>query len=551
MPLTVRYDTLPMTPVRNRAWLEVACDGYEQEAATVAQVDLQLTGQPSEGYALSITLPDGNVTVLTAVAGMPDDSGEQYSIGPTLADTFSSLLLTLNSNPYMVLLYTMEDVGSETVRITARAAGANPPGITFPAPTFFDVAIVTEGADALLAPAYTANCRIYLERNWHSNVFEALPAVEQYPDENGLARWDLARMLKPYLERDIAEDWPAYGVTTPYVATHIFRRYYVDRWERYGDPPIDRKSLRSGVKYAWYAGTRNRDAHLANELGAIFRYDNAPTPFLTYRDRGGSHHEVSADQQHVLAWYRTYARVAGQVVKLKGTVFYDDGTSDNAVVQAWDDAAHKLGTVSVWPAGFKTLGLHLLQEAKVPYKYQLELLNASDEPVANKHTYWLKPTEVSELHLECINSLGAVESFRAVGRWMEALEPEREDLATLRTVVDGELPSHEESDASQQLIGVTPMLEVTMGHVDRLEHFARMDILYSPQLRLVDHATQRKLPVRLVPGSVQVRERGAGTAEHLYGMTLQLVAGDAEMAWGDRSLMPAFTPGVPGIPQTV
>lgn len=549
MPLTVRYDTLPMTPVRNRAWLEVACDGYEQQAATIAQVDLQLTSQPDADDSLSIALPDGHTTVLTAVAGMPDDSGEQYSIGPTLADTFASLLQTLNSNPYLVLLYTMVDAGSETVRFTAREAGANTPGITFPAPTHFSVAIVTEGTDAVLAPAYTANCRIYLERTWQSGLFEALPAVEQYVDEIGHARWDLARMLKPYLERDIAQDWPGYGVAVPYVATRIFRRYYVDRWERYGDPPIDRKALRSGVKYAWYAGTRNRDANMANELGAIFRYDNVPTPFMTYRDRAGSHHEVSADQQHVLGWYRTYARVAGEVVKLKGTVFYDDGTTDNAVVQSWDNAAHVLGTVSIWPAGFKTLGLHLLQETKTPYKYQLELLNAADEPVASKHTYWLKATEVSELHLECINSLGVVESFRAVGRWMDALEPEREDLATQRTVMDGVLPSISESDASQLLIGVNPLLEVSLGHVDRLEHFARMDILFSPQLRIVDHATQRKLPVRLVPGTVQVRERGAGTAEHLYAMTLQLVAGDAEMAWGDRSLLPAFTPGVPGVPQ--
>lgn len=550
MGLTLRLDTLPMTPVRNRAWLEVACDEYEQVAPTTAEVDIQLQTNATPGFTFTVTLPDGTVLPFTAISGTPDTSGTQYAIEGDNLGTYPNLLAVMRGNVRLAELYDITTIGVLRMRLRARQPGALTPVVTFDTPAPIATWLITEGTDGVYAPGYSAQLRLYLEETWHSGIYTALPVMDGYPDLDKWARWNVAGMLMPYLRKSIVNDWPAYGMATPMLARNIFKRYYHERWERYGDPAVDRLAVRSAVKYAWFAGYRNRDAELAATLGEVFRDDSGPTPFLTMRGSGTSHHEVSADQQHVLGWYRTTERVAGQFVKLKGTVFYDDGTTANAVVLTWDDAAHLQGTVALWPSGFKTLGLHLLQETKTAYKYQVELLNHSDTPIAQKHTFWLKPAEVSEVHLEFVNSLGVVESVRGIGAWENTLEDEREELIRARVLRNQTLPSISESDAVQVLHSVQPKMTIALGAVDRLEHFTRLDILFSPWLRIVDHASGRKLPVRIESDAHDVLRRGAGTAEHLHTMQLKLLLGDSETAWGDRALLPTVSTPVPDVPQT-
>jgi hypothetical protein len=169
------------------------------------------------------------------------------------------------------------------------------------------------------------------------------------------------------------------------------------------------------------------------------------------------------------------------------------------------------------------------------------------------HTFWLVDPDANELHLEFVNSLGVVESMRCVGSWEQALDAQYEDLVTLREADNGNLPPSTGADTRPLLLGVTATLQVSTGYVDEKEHFALLDILSSPEVRLVDHLNDRKLPVRLVPGTHSLRRKGPDVNEHLYALNLALVEGDTEMAWGDRALLPrmanAETYPVPNVPQ--
>jgi hypothetical protein len=235
------------------------------------------------------------------------------------------------------------------------------------------------------------------------------------------------------------------------------------------------------------------------------------------------------------------------------TVFYTDGTSSAG--PNVDDSAitWNKGEVALWPCGFDTLELGDVQPTKTPYKYTVKLVDFGDADLTEVHTFWLVDPDANELHLEFVNSLGVVESMRCVGSWEQALDAQYEDLVTLREADNGNLPPSTGADTRPLLLGVTATLQVSTGYVDEKEHFALLDILSSPEVRLVDHLNDRKLPVRLVPGTHSLRRKGPDVNEHLYALNLALVEGDTEMAWGDRALLPRManptTYPVPNVPQ--
>lgn len=551
MSLSLLHDTHPMTPVRNPAWMEVLCMGYLTDMPEKSEVRLTLIQDPDPGYTIYFELPNGDTTTLVAVNTTPDDSGTQYAIGGTTSETFDNLLDAAQGNAYLSQWYQMDDMGTDTMRLRGRVTGAHDPLITWDTPACIALSAQVEGTSGSFQPGYVAQAAIYLEKFWDSGTYERLPVMEKMPDTYYRARWDLSSLLHPYLRRAIVNDWPAYGLDEVMLATNIFRRYYVDRWERYGQPPTNRKLERSDIKLAWYAGARNRDHNTDGELGGLLRYTHRTTPWMTYRDRGGKH-EVSAAQQHVLGWYRKTDRVEDEPIRMVSTVHYTDGTT--AAGPNVDDSGvtWEKGSVALWPCGFDTLELGDLEPTKTPYKYSVKLVDFGDADLSEVHTFWLVDADANELHLEFVNSLGVVESMRCIGSWVQELSAEYEDLTNLREVENGTLPPSEGSNTAPNLLGVMPTLQVSTGFVEEKEHYALLDILHSPYVRLVDHANDRKLPVRLAPGTHALRRQGPDVNEHLHALNLALVEGDAEMAWGDRYLLPRMAAGeiaVPNVPQ--
>jgi hypothetical protein len=70
-------------------------------------------------------------------------------------------------------------------------------------------------------------------------------------------------------------------------------------------------------------------------------------------------------------------------------------------------------------------------------------------------------------------------------------------------------------------------LQVFTGFHALQEQEALLDILNSPEIRLVDHAGQRHLPLRLL-SSAAVRGQRGTPEEHMHGLELTFLADDPQ-----------------------
>jgi len=531
--MTIRYALNRIIGARNPSWLEVHCGNSITTPATTAVTDLVFILNPTAGNKLALQLPDGGTVELEAVAGAPDSSGTQYTISGVSGETLQNLVATCNINLQVMEHYAVTFAGGNA-RFTARRPGANAPVVIFLAAAWGTTVVVTAGAAAVVPTGYQAGLRIWVEEVWGSGTYTLLRDLVYTLDALRNFREDVATLLLPY----VGYTWLPYNNDDVHRTTSLQRRFYVDRWEAWGDP-LTPRAVVSGVgdkKKAWYAGTRNGQQYLY-WIRLVDRIDIATvgasvqTPWLTYRGKNGRH-EVSANQQHNLAWYQ---RVADGALVQRVVVHYKDATTDTA---EFTDSTVLQGEIGHWPTGFDTLALGALQPSKEPYKYTVQLFRGSIA-VSEMHTFHLAERDANELHIEFISSLGAQESMRCVAAWSQDAKAEHREVRKVLAPRDGWAPESYQSAAGSLLEGVQHTLTADTGWIDAGERDALLDVLHSPAIRLVLHSTGNYLPLRLL-GSEQTAGQHGTPNEHLHRLQFQFQLHDADMAHSALPLYPGW-----------
>lgn len=536
MATSIETQPYTLAAVRDPAWMQVRGDGYATTPPTAHYAALLAVApaQPTAGDTLSFTVPDGRTTVLTAVSGTPDDSGTQYQIGANTAATFDNLLDTLRVNHLLNSLYLVTDVTTYGARLTSRTAGF---GTLVPVVngTSWVGAIGNEpGSNGDQKPNYRVGIAVFVEPEWNSGVYVRLPELSLSLDENQLADVDIAPFL--YTPDLLKPVWPPLTGTSVVRSLDIQRRYYVAHWERYGTPPLDRAVGSTAVKYALMAGTRQVE-HLGWQALAARLVTGGETgraPWMTYRGRGGRH-EVTTTQRHYLGWRCWPARVTGQNLTLRAKVYYTNGTNTSnttSVVSGTGANDLKQHEVGQWPTGWTQLGLGAWSAGRTPVKYEVWITNAAGDAVSEAHTFWLVEPDTNERYLEYVSSLGVIESMRCTGRWVETLNSTYTAQSMALRPADNLGPSVELSVNTQRTAGAQNTMDVHTGYADANEHNALMDLVTSPEVRLVDPVHATRVPVRLVAAAHELRTVGED-GEHLYALNLKLQVHDAEMAWSN------------------
>lgn len=534
MALLLTLDTPDIAGVRNDLWFELQSTGYRTSAATAASFTLAVIQDPSNGDTFTLVLDDVTLA-FEFVSSSPDDSGLQVQIGADTDETVDNLVVALRTNYYIDQLFVVTE-SAGTITLTAREAGLIEAGFTNTSPPALAWNTVSTGSDAVYADNYTANVQVWLEETWGSGTFSALPGWTGTPDENLRLRWNLSGLLLPYL----GWDWPAYGTQSMLVLDKLHRRYYLTRWEQYGDPPSPRQISRGYIRTAWHAGSRQIERNDLPDIWSAVRRSDMLNPFLTYRGRD-ARHEVSSGQDHYIAWFRRQSKFNGQQFDLFCTVHYSDASTQTTTL--WTDtngSGLAQWRVAEFPVGFERMGLDALDPDKVPVKYTVVVRDASDVVRTETHTFWLVDTDANEVHVEYINSLGVLESLRCTGEWSLGLAPEHSEARRVLESINAVLPSEQESKAVQFLTGAPKTRRVFTGWMPRGEFMAVVaDLLVSPALRVVDHERDTRSPERIVGSEVVIDKKGQED-EWLYGANLELLAEDAEMAWSDRLNWPAL-----------
>lgn len=535
---TLQYPPL-FNPVRDPVWMEVTCGGYRVSAPVAGVFTLAVVQNPTDGQTWQMNV--GGTEMEFTYVTSADDSGLQITIGTDTDATLANLLTALQGNYFMDQTFSMA-IASGLLTMTARVPGALFVGFTNTSPVTMAFNEATPDDAGQFQVNYTANVQVWVEQVWGSGLYTAIPGLFGTPDADRRARWDLRESLLPY----VGYDWPTYGATAASLQRAMQRKFYVSRYESYGDPPTPRRVDRGGIRRAWYAGSRNAEHQTIQEVFALMTRTDVLNPFMTYRGRGGARHEVSADQQHHLAWMRRVVKVADQQLYMRFTVYYTDNTTDtddrHADVNAsgWEQYDVKL-----FPTGFKKNSLHTLQPTKVPYKYTAQVLSHSAAALSEVHTFHLVDVDANEQHVEYISSFGVVESVRLVGAWSEGMTGNMEAVKRMLTVVNTVLPSTQQSNLVHQLKGAQRTRTMSTGFMDANELLAIVDLLVSPEHRLMDHGRSARTPLSLVGAEHVMRQQGVA-GEHLYALNLEFLEGDAEMAWSNRIALQALPPVDPG-----
>jgi|GEM_PF-4057081 hypothetical protein len=531
MALTALTYPVEFTPVRDPVWIEYLCGGYEANAPTTASYKLFLTSNPANGYTFELSV-NGDTQTFTFVTPPADDSGLQVPIGASSSVTRTNLLAALQGNHAIDQAFALTVDVDDNIVLTARAPGEMTMGFLNTTPVSLSWTVVSNGSDGEYNANYTANHQVWIELVWGSGVFVPLPSHFGLPDSEQRTRWDIRSQLRPY----VGYDWPILGSAAASLQRTLQRKFYVAHWESYGDPPAPRLVSRGAVRRAYYAGSRKLERDLLPNLITQFRA-GSPSQFMTYRGRS-ARHEVSANQQHHLAWLRRLPKVTDQQLYMKFTVYYTDNTTDTTTRHTDVNASGwEKDDVKLFPCGFETLALDDLQPTKIPWKYTAEVMSHTDTALSEVHTFHLVDGDSNERHLEYVSSLGVIESIRTVGEWSEGMEAELEPVKRMLTVVNAVKPSLQLSNTVHHLSGAQRKFRVSTGFMQKNELLAIADVLVSPEWRLVHHDRATREPLQLVGGEQRLLLQGHPD-EHLYALNLEFLAGDAEMAWSNAVAVP-------------
>jgi len=457
----------------------------------------------------------------------PGDSGLEFARNASTSVSATNFAAGCRANPWLGLHFLITATGS-TVTFGALKTGVayNLAGVVFTNTTGTSVTSYP-GIDRSIRPNFSANLRLWV----NEGTFVAKTEHELEPI-NGDCELDLGSLLNPYMGTDI----PYYGTTVAIAHINSTKEYFVQYWERYGNPVGDRALYNHGTAdaphMAWYAGHQRQHALAFDQ----FVLDNtlsdpADNPrWFTWRNRGYQR-RVGPTEQHSLTWFSWYALPAMNTVALQARITYTDANGANPVTTNWTNRYVETVIVQyrmyTFPVGVEVLNLAaVLPAGKVLQSYDVRLF----APVASvvlceTLTFHLAQTEWNELHLLFWSSLGASESVRCTGAWSETVEAENLETYRPQTLA---MRGNDLASSYRTVPGVSQRtLQVFTGFHALQEQEALLDILNSPEIRLVDHAGQRHLPLRLL-SSAAVRGQRGTPEEHMHGLELTFLADDPQ-----------------------
>lgn len=363
-------------------------------------------------------------------------------------------------------------------------------------------------------------------------------------------------VLLPHLLNDLAPG--ALDYRTPYTALYgqsakgAFRRFYVETTEFYGNPAVPRAVERKGSPTepltAWLAGFQQQDAEAATNFISNLQYATNLRPWLTWRGRSAAH-EVSRNQRHYLTHY-AWADIPTDGPRLQVQVTCADGTVTPWTIRYYSNPPYQRRTLSIWATGYDHLYLdQFVPSTTTAVTYAVRLIGPDGMVLSEERSFTLVEEDYQEIQLLYLNSLGGYDPLRATGSWGEEIDPQWQ--ATVRPAI---MADHLQATVARSAAvpqGGQRTLTLETGHLPLSEHRCVLDILGSPDIRVVDHARRRYMPARIVKSKAMLMEQRGDSDEHLYAMHLELLVGDVEDVKSQPFPFPVIVPPPDPDPETV
>ncbi|UOR06750.1 SprB repeat-containing protein [Hymenobacter aerilatus] len=255
--------------------------------------------------------------------------------------------------------------------------------------------------DPATKPDLTFLCEVWLEEVYGSGVFVQIGTVlEQPADRDGRTVFQVEELLDAYLDYYVPAVWQA----TITQATPLFRRFYLQYAEVFGEPPVRDAATVLTQNFVLRGG-------LSRYEGVARTYQDSyrplVRPFLTWQPNDKA---VYLDQPEFL-YYLVDSAVTEFELRLR--VRYDDDSTEERTVATQEGVARF--EVYCLPAGFQQLGLADTEERHV-VGWEVWVSSTTGTAQTETRRYQLDRRPVRQRrYLVYANSLGGMDTVAMTG----------------------------------------------------------------------------------------------------------------------------------------
>jgi hypothetical protein len=367
-------------------------------------------------------------SVLITIATTPDDTG--YEVRPKAALTDAQfaeqLVVDLNKNVKLSNNFTIEVVSTSSVRLIAKIKGTSYVLRDFFATTNFGYELDST-PQIVLDTVYNQNYKMHVDvfvENTHLSGTYIKAGSSELDPLNNICTFYVEEFLNANLEYYI----PNHGDNTINQCTKNIKRFYVEYYEKFGNPVVPRIKHTTSVGTVLKAGVTKQE--WLQSFKTITSLYITPKYFLTRQPRTK---KIVKHQQEFLFWLVT-DKINGH--KRRTVVYYTDGTTHTNDTSVFGDETNQLFCV---PTGYDQINIDSFNPTKTVYKYTVAVINGATPTHTSELFTYHVDTDVyyDETFLFFTTSDGGLDTQRCTGVKENGFETEKDTIQNIVLWKDG------------------------------------------------------------------------------------------------------------------
>lgn len=329
-------------------------------------------------------------------------------------------------------------------------------------------------------------CKVYVEENYPSGVYSKKADLEQPADTSGETVFRVERIIDAYVSSQL----PSYNQATISRADNVFKRFYLEFLEKFGDPPAESTVKQVTVSYCLLGGLSPIE-YAANTF--FSSYLGSQQPFLTWQP---NNKKVFSDQHEYLYYLVNSFDVTELNLNIR--VRLVGGNSSSKILETRSNINRY--EVYIFPAGYSQLDVpNQTSFTEEIESWELWLTDQDGNRISEFRYYSLEqdyfPFRIDLLYL---NSLGGFDTLACKGKSVKRLQTEQQSVEKI-------LPyDYATTDFEREILNKTGQetIDFSTGYISKAYAERLKDFLISEEIYML--ANNRYIRVELETGRFEI-----------------------------------------------
>jgi hypothetical protein len=274
-------------------------------------------------------------------------------------------------------------------------------------------------------------CEVFLEEEYNTENYVKLISSEQPARVDGSTDFDMREVLNAYLRANV----PQKGETQVLRVDERFKRFYLQSFEKFGNPPVPSNITQQDVFFVLFGGLS--DQEFAKRV-FFESYLDDKKPFLTWQP---STIEVTDDQDIYLNHVVLSSRAI--IVLFADVRFKNAGLIQNIAIKEIQNAEPY--EVYQFPCGVDQTNIKTFSSDDEIISYEVYLKTSGDVFLSEKKTFKVLKNKPHYKKFLYLNSLGAWDTILTKGRGNTRITSQEE-------IIDRTLPPDAAYETREDLV---------------------------------------------------------------------------------------------------